>query len=246
MVEKPMEDTEPRVQRLFHGSYRETGMGPQGLAGAGLSVYMGFHASHYQTQWLMWNTKPNEENKVQQVEIAWWKGVLLLLGQALFALALLFYFVLENSFNIDIPLIVLIIIIGGFFYLQMINRKVKFQKSGRGIFSLKLVHEKKVQDSSTTVRAPKISRRAVLIVLAVVVFGGGALMVWGNYQSSAKIEAACIDAIEYKGAAGFYRIYEDGNSRDFKTHDEAMAYCTRLLGEWEENGELNLESYKLK
>lgn len=33
-----MEDTEPRVQRLFHGLYRETGVGPQGLAGAGLSV----------------------------------------------------------------------------------------------------------------------------------------------------------------------------------------------------------------
>lgn len=31
-----MEDTEPRVQRLFHGLYRETGVGPQGLAGAGL------------------------------------------------------------------------------------------------------------------------------------------------------------------------------------------------------------------
>ncbi len=33
-----MEDTEPRVQRLFQGSYRETGMGPQGLAGAGFCV----------------------------------------------------------------------------------------------------------------------------------------------------------------------------------------------------------------
>lgn len=33
-----MEDTEPHVQRLFHGSYRETGMGPQGPASVGLSV----------------------------------------------------------------------------------------------------------------------------------------------------------------------------------------------------------------
>jgi len=33
-----MEDTEPHVQRLFHGSYRETGMGPQGLAGVGFCV----------------------------------------------------------------------------------------------------------------------------------------------------------------------------------------------------------------
>lgn len=38
MVGKPNEDTEPRVQRLFVGSYRETGMGPQGLAGAGFCV----------------------------------------------------------------------------------------------------------------------------------------------------------------------------------------------------------------
>lgn len=40
MVENPNEDTEPRVQRLFVGSYRETGMGPQGSAGAGFNVYM--------------------------------------------------------------------------------------------------------------------------------------------------------------------------------------------------------------
>lgn len=33
-----MEDTEPHVQRLFHGSYRETGMWPQGLASVGFSV----------------------------------------------------------------------------------------------------------------------------------------------------------------------------------------------------------------
>ena len=38
MVRNPNEDTEPRVQQLFVGSYRETGMGPQGLAGAGFSV----------------------------------------------------------------------------------------------------------------------------------------------------------------------------------------------------------------
>ncbi len=35
MAEKPDEDTEPHVQRLFIGSYRETGMEPQGLAGVG-------------------------------------------------------------------------------------------------------------------------------------------------------------------------------------------------------------------
>lgn len=38
MVSKPNEDTEPRVQRLFVGSYPERGMEPQGSAGAGLSV----------------------------------------------------------------------------------------------------------------------------------------------------------------------------------------------------------------
>lgn len=32
---KPDEGTEPHVQRLFIGSYRETGMEPQGLAGVG-------------------------------------------------------------------------------------------------------------------------------------------------------------------------------------------------------------------
>ena len=34
-----MEDTEPRVQRLFHGLYPERGAGSQDLAGAGLCVF---------------------------------------------------------------------------------------------------------------------------------------------------------------------------------------------------------------
>lgn len=38
MDRNPMKDTEPHVQRLFHGSYQETGMEPQGLAGVGLCV----------------------------------------------------------------------------------------------------------------------------------------------------------------------------------------------------------------
>lgn len=192
----------------------------------------------------MWKTKPNEENKIQKTEVSWWKGVLLLLAQALFALALLFYFVLENSFNIDVPLIVLIVIIAGFFYLQLINRKIKFRKAGAGFFSFKLVHEKKVQEESATVRSPRISKKHVLIALAVVVLGAVALVVWANHEKSAKIETACLDAIEYKGAVGFYRIYEDEKSRDFKTQEEAMSYCTRVLDEWDEKGELNLESFK--
>jgi len=36
MAQKPIADTEPRVQQLSDGLYRETGIGPQGLAGTGL------------------------------------------------------------------------------------------------------------------------------------------------------------------------------------------------------------------
>ena len=35
---RPMEDTEPRVQRLFHGLYLERDIGLQSLASAGLCV----------------------------------------------------------------------------------------------------------------------------------------------------------------------------------------------------------------
>lgn len=35
---KPKEDTEPRVQRLFFGSYSERNMGLQNLASAGFCV----------------------------------------------------------------------------------------------------------------------------------------------------------------------------------------------------------------
>jgi hypothetical protein len=38
MIQRPIEDTEPRVQQLFYGLYRETGIGSQDLAGAGFSV----------------------------------------------------------------------------------------------------------------------------------------------------------------------------------------------------------------
>jgi len=31
MAQRPLEDTEPHVQRLFQGPYRETGMGSQDL-----------------------------------------------------------------------------------------------------------------------------------------------------------------------------------------------------------------------
>ena len=39
MVSKLMEDTEPHVQQLFHESYRETDMRPQGLASVWFCVY---------------------------------------------------------------------------------------------------------------------------------------------------------------------------------------------------------------
>ena len=41
-----MENTEPYVQLLFHVSYRETGMGPQGLAGVGFCVFISNSPSH--------------------------------------------------------------------------------------------------------------------------------------------------------------------------------------------------------
>ncbi len=37
IVKDPITNTEPCVQQLVIGPYRETGVGPQGLAGAGLS-----------------------------------------------------------------------------------------------------------------------------------------------------------------------------------------------------------------
>ena len=51
----PNEDTEPRVQQLFVGSYRETGMGPQGLAGAGFSVSVYPFASYLTAGFLFKN-----------------------------------------------------------------------------------------------------------------------------------------------------------------------------------------------
>lgn len=42
MAKIPNEDTEPRVQQLFVGSYLERDMGSQGPANAGLCVYYNY------------------------------------------------------------------------------------------------------------------------------------------------------------------------------------------------------------
>ena len=70
MAQRPLEDTEPRVQRLFQGPYRETGMGPQGLASAGLCVFI----NNYLLKSKM--TKPESvQTKIKQRK---WKTALLL------------------------------------------------------------------------------------------------------------------------------------------------------------------------
>jgi hypothetical protein len=49
MAKRPIVDTEPRVQQLSDGLYRETDMGSQDLASAGLSVYK--NPRHKQNIW---------------------------------------------------------------------------------------------------------------------------------------------------------------------------------------------------
>ena len=56
MVKRPLEDTEPCVQQLFQGLYRETDMGSQDLAGVGFCV---FHASSYQLAFYFMKNKLN-------------------------------------------------------------------------------------------------------------------------------------------------------------------------------------------
>jgi hypothetical protein len=51
MAENPMEDTEPHVQLLFHGSCRETGMESQDSTGVGFCVYT--QRQHYSLGFFM-------------------------------------------------------------------------------------------------------------------------------------------------------------------------------------------------
>ncbi len=53
VVGNPSDGTEPCVQRLVTGSYLETGMRPQGLAGAGLSAFRSPRQSYSLTLWHM-------------------------------------------------------------------------------------------------------------------------------------------------------------------------------------------------
>lgn len=58
MVEKPNHDTEPRVQQLVIGSYRETGMRSQDLSWRGvLCAYIELFASYYQLAFYLWKQK---------------------------------------------------------------------------------------------------------------------------------------------------------------------------------------------
>ena len=76
MVENPDEDTEPHVQRLFIGSYRETGMEPQGLAGVGFCASTpALPARHILWLYLIYLALINkhrvrmEENLIQKLDV---------------------------------------------------------------------------------------------------------------------------------------------------------------------------------
>lgn len=68
--------------------------------------------------------------------------------------------------------------------------------------------------------------RASLVLCVVAVF-------WFYNQNQA--EKICLQHVEYRGSrAGYYRIIKDNggkyDSRMFKTQNEAMKYCMKVLG----------------
>jgi|GEM_PF-1483198 hypothetical protein len=118
MVENPNEDTEPRVQRLFVGSYLERGMWPQGLAGAGLSV---FYTAPQVMLIAMWSKNPNEEEITKEdVQNKTRKRVLLSILQVfLFFLIFLSYIVFEQVDGVIsflVPNLVVLVWLFLFFY----------------------------------------------------------------------------------------------------------------------------------
>lgn len=70
-------------------------------------------------------------------------------------------------------------------------------------------------------------KRVLLITVAVV----AGLFIWGVYENRAQSELNCLKKVEYRrnGSLGYYGIFEGSSLRKFKTQDEAMEYCMKVL-----------------
>jgi len=72
---------------------------------------------------------------------------------------------------------------------------------------------------------PKKLKTTPLFILVIAII---ALAVFWNYHSQTqKNELGCLKEIEYRVSK--YRIYENNKYRYFKTHDEAMDYCIKIM-----------------
>lgn len=75
----------------------------------------------------------------------------------------------------------------------------------------------------------KNDRRAVFLAIIIIAILGGWWMAYRSERRTA--ELACLQEIEYRVSS--YRILEGGNIRHFKTQNEAMNYCLKVLRPWE-------------
>jgi len=180
-----------------------------------------------------------------------WKGMLFVLAEVLLFIALLSYVVLKSE-GIDIGFLPIILILGALIFFHNKNRKIGFRKTEWWSFSLveKIADKNKVLENTDTNAAPrpqttptvqeKRSSENTLVLRKnakalwikhkkkILIVGGIILIVtmWGYYHQLQQDERACLQRVYYRSGT-IYKIENEG--RNFKTQDEAMEYCLKVL-----------------
>lgn len=78
-----------------------------------------------------------------------------------------------------------------------------------------------------------IKTRNIKIVLIIAVAISVLSVSFLSHERADKAEKVCLQHVEYRGSgSGYYRIVRDSeyDSRKFKTQNEAMEYCIKVLG----------------
>lgn len=181
---------------------------------------------------------PIVETEVHYSRVPWWRAVLYSISLGFLFIVILFYFILKNELDINLGMLGWLIIFGAFGTLYSQVRKVKFKKKDNGL-GFYLVEETKKKSLAPPTNSKyswtilQISRsfwarnkKILLFILFFVVF----LMLGWNYHSqSKKRELACLKEIEYRSGNNTYKIEVGNKSQYFKTQDEAMNYCLKVV-----------------
>lgn len=74
---------------------------------------------------------------------------------------------------------------------------------------------------------PPLSKKMRVGILATILLGAIGFWMLHAYQNKEARQLSCLKLIQYKGTS--YAIQEEGSTRRFKTQNEAMDYCLKII-----------------